>query len=99
MAPVGINPITVFEFPLFNTFLLIISGFSVTWAHRAVALGDVVGAIDAFIVTILLGFFFIGLQSFEYYEAVFNMSDSVYACSFYMLTVYMGAMFSQVLFF
>lgn len=39
---------------------------------------------------------------FEYYEATFNFSDSVYACSFYMLTglhgchVFVGATFSLI---
>lgn len=37
--PVGIQTIDPLGFPLFNTFVLIISGFSVTWAHRAVSLG------------------------------------------------------------
>lgn len=36
--------------------------------------------------TILLGLFFLILQMFEYYESPFDFSDSVYACSFYMLT-------------
>jgi heme/copper-type cytochrome/quinol oxidase subunit 3 len=42
--------------------------------------------IDSFIVTIFLGFFFVLLQGFEYYDAVFNLDDSIYSCTFYMLT-------------
>jgi cytochrome c oxidase subunit 3 len=80
--PEGIYTIPVFEFPLFNTFVLIFSGFSVTWAHRAVSLGWFKDAIDSLFLTVFLGFFFVFLQMFEYYEAPFNYADSVYACSF-----------------
>lgn len=84
--PEGIFVIPVFEFPLFNTFVLILSGFSVTWAHRAMILGWYKETIDSLLITIFLGFFFVILQIFEYYEAPFSYSDSVYGCSFYMLT-------------
>jgi len=50
------------------------------------AMGSFKGAVDSLIITIFLGFFFVCLQVLEYYEAAFNYSDSVYACSFYMLT-------------
>jgi len=49
-------------------------------------LGSFKEAIDALILTIALGLFFLILQVFEYYESTFDFSDSVYACSFYMLT-------------
>jgi heme/copper-type cytochrome/quinol oxidase subunit 3 len=74
------------EFPLYNTLVLITSGFTVTRAHRAVCLGYFKKAIDALVLTVLLGFYFVILQAFEYYEAAFNFSDGVYGCSFYMLT-------------
>lgn len=76
--PEGLFTIPVLEFPLFNTFVLIFSGFSVTWAHRAVSLGSFKEAIDSLLLTVFLGFFFVILQMFEYYEATFNFSDSVY---------------------
>ncbi len=104
MTTVGITVIPVIEFPLFNTALLIISGFSVTWAHRGLALGSFFHSFLAFSVTIFLGFFFVILQLFEYFEAFFNISDSVYACSFYMLTglhglhVFVGASFIAICF-
>jgi len=84
--PVGIHVIKASGFPLFNTFLLILSGASVTWAHRCFSLGFFKGALDALFTTIFLGLFFVLLQMLEYYEASFNYSDSVYSCSFYMLT-------------
>lgn len=84
--PVGIVAIPVLEFPLFNTLILIFSGVSVTWAHRALSLGFFKEAIDSLLLTIVLGSFFIILQMIEYYESCFTFSDSVYGCSFYMLT-------------
>jgi len=102
--PVGINIINIYNYPLFNTFLLIISGFSVTWVHRGIALGSFIETIDSFIITIILGLLFIILQTYEYYEAAFNISDSVYSSTFYMLTglhgmhVIVGVLFLTVCF-
>lgn len=50
------------------------------------AIGSFKETIDAFVITIALGFFFVILQMFEYYEAAFDFSNSVYSSSFYMLT-------------
>jgi len=102
--PVGVTAIPVFEFPLFNTALLIISGLSITWAHRGVAIGSFLHAMDAFLITIFLGFFFVFLQMFEYYEASFDISDSIYGTTFYSLTglhgfhVVVGASFITICF-
>jgi len=84
--PDGIFTIAVFDFPLYNTFILIIFGISLTWAQYSLSTNSIKSAIDAFLITIFLGFFFVALQTFEYYESTFNFSDSVYSCSFYMLT-------------
>jgi cytochrome c oxidase subunit 3 len=51
--------------------LLILSGISVTWAHKAMAIGSFREAVDSLIITIFLGFFFVFLQILEYYEAAF----------------------------
>jgi len=84
--PVGLQVIPVFEFPLFNTFVLIISGFSVTWVHRAISLGSFKNAVDGFVLTILLGLFFVFLQVLEYFESTFNLQDGAYSSAFFMLT-------------
>jgi len=84
--PEGIIVIPVLEFPLFNTIVLIVSGISVTWAHHSISLNNFRESIDALLITIFLGYLFISLQMFEYYESFFEFSDSIYACSFYMLT-------------
>jgi cytochrome c oxidase subunit 3 len=51
-----------------------------------VSLGSFKEAIDSFLITIFLGLFFVILQALEYYESYFTFADSVYGCSFYMLT-------------
>jgi len=102
--PFEISTIPIFEFPLLNTGILILSGFSVTCTHRAICLSLYKDAMDSLLFTIFLGFLFVLLQMYEYYEAPFNYSDGVYGCSFYMLTglhgchVIVGACFLLVCF-
>ena len=84
--PVGITIIPVFMFPLYNTCLLLLSGITVTWLHKAINLGFYKDAIDSFFLTIFLGLAFFVLQMFEYYESPFSFYNSVYGCSFFMLT-------------
>jgi len=103
--PVGLEVIPMFDYPLFNTFILIISGFSVTWVHRAMALGLFKDAIDGFFITITLGFLFILLQGIEYYESTFNLEDGIYPSVFFLLTglhgchVIVGVLFLFFLFY
>jgi cytochrome c oxidase subunit 3 len=84
--PIGLNTINVFDYPLFNTFVLIISGSSITWSHCAVSLAVLKAGLDSLFLTVGLGSFFIYLQMYEYFEAFFTFADSVYGCCFYMLT-------------
>ena len=59
---------------------------------------------DAFILTLILGVVFITCQGVEYYESTFNISDSIYASTFFMLTglhgihVIIGVIFIAVCF-
>jgi heme/copper-type cytochrome/quinol oxidase subunit 3 len=77
------NPL---EIPLFNTLLLLLSGFSLTWVHKALVNGLVKDVIDGWIITLTLGTLFLILQIMEYYESTYSFNDSVYGCTFYMLT-------------
>jgi len=81
--PIGLKYIAVFEFPLFNTLLLIISGFSVTWVHKGISIGSYKESLDGFLITITLGLWFIFLQGIEYYEATFNLQDGIYSSIFF----------------
>lgn len=84
--PIGIIYIEPLEIPLFNTLLLLLSGFSLTWVHKVITTNDIKNAIDASIITISLGSFFLLLQIMEYYESYFSFNDSVYGSVFFMLT-------------
>jgi len=100
--PLGINIIPTTGFPFFNTLLLLTSGIIVTWAHKGLALSSYKESIDSLLITILMGFFFVFLQGLEYYEASYNIFDSIYSSVFYMLTglhglhVLVGAIFLSV---
>lgn len=84
--PVGVIVIPIYLFPLYNTCLLLLSGITVTWLHKAILLGSYKESIDSFFLTIFLGVCFFILQMFEYYESPFSYNTSVYGCSFFMLT-------------
>jgi cytochrome c oxidase subunit 3 len=75
-----------FGIPLLNTFILLTSGASVTWAHYAILLADRKQAAMGLWITILLAAIFTGFQGYEYVNAGFTISDSVYGSVFYMLT-------------
>lgn len=79
--------------PLLNTFILIISGFSLTWAHNALVNGNHPQTKFALILTILLAILFTNLQLCEYLEANFSISDGIYGSVFYMATDFMDFMF------
>lgn len=97
--PTGIPPVNFLDFPSLNTALLIVSGLSITWAHRGLALGSFSESITAFLFTIVLGSVFIFFQLIEYFDSAFDISDSVYSSTFFLLTglhgmhVFVGASF------
>lgn len=97
--PEGIYTIPVFEFPLFNTFVLIFSGFSVTWAHRAVSLGWFKDAIDSLFLTVFLGFFFVGLQMFDITKRLLITQIVFMLVLFLCWLVYMAVMYCRSRFF
>ncbi len=84
--PQGISALNPFAIPLLNTFLLLSSGAFVTFGHHALIKGDRSNAILATFLTILLAIVFTGLQYYEYSEAAFTMSDSVFGSSFFAST-------------
>jgi heme/copper-type cytochrome/quinol oxidase subunit 3 len=66
--------------------LLLLSGVSVTWSHHAMVEGYFEESTAGLIITILLASIFTGFQVYEYMEATFDISDSVYGSTFYMTT-------------
>ena len=84
--PLGITPLDPFAIPLLNTILLLSSGAFVTYGHHALIQGDRRGAILGTLLTIIFAVVFTALQYYEYSEAAFTMTDSVYGTVFYAST-------------
>jgi len=89
--PEDISPIQTSGIPLTNTFLLLSSGATVTWAHHAIIVRAKRQAIIGLIFTLVLAILFTSLQGLEYVEAPFCISDSVFGSCFYMATGFHGA--------
>nr|YP_002727915.1 cytochrome c oxidase subunit III [Geocoris pallidipennis]ABZ02013.1 cytochrome c oxidase subunit III [Geocoris pallidipennis]UPL65447.1 cytochrome c oxidase subunit III [Geocoris pallidipennis] len=88
--PKGIKTFNPMEVPLMNTMILLCSGISVTWAHHSIMNKNHSQTLQGLIVTVILGILFTMLQAYEYMEASFCISDSVYGSTFYMATGFHG---------
>jgi cytochrome c oxidase subunit 3 len=96
--PHGVEMVPAFHLPLVNTFTLLLSGTTVTWAHHALQSGDRKGAKIGLILTILLGATFTAVQAYEYqhilHEHLFfneNAANSgLYGSAFFMATGFHG---------
>jgi len=84
--PIGIQSLNPFEIPLLNTIILLTSGCTVTVSHSKIISGDRKLTIIYLILTILLAWFFLGLQWVEYFNAPFTIADSVYGSTFFIIT-------------
>nr|YP_010304996.1 cytochrome c oxidase subunit III [Semidalis macleodi]ULR86827.1 cytochrome c oxidase subunit III [Semidalis macleodi] len=88
--PLGIKPFNPMEIPLLNTTILLSSGMTITWAHHSIMNSNYTQTVQSLFLTITLGLYFTLLQAFEYWEAPFSISDSVYGSSFFMATGFHG---------
>jgi len=96
--PYSIQIFDYLHIPLYNTFILLVSGVCVTWCHHNIILAKnesvdkylIEDTIIALILTVLLAIHFTGYQILEYTEASFNISDSVYGSIFFMATGFHG---------
>src|SRR5690348_1645366 len=82
------SPMAAIGIPLLNTIILVSSGGTLTLAHHALKSGHR-GALKAWLlVTIVLGFSFLGFQAFEYthaYSALnLKLTTGVYGSTFFM---------------
>src|SRR3990170_7410267 len=89
--PKGIEVLDPFGFPLLNTFILLCSGTTVTWAHHALIHGDREGLKKGLWCTILLGMLFTFIQGYEYVHAPFDFKGNIYGATFFMATGFHGA--------
>ena len=89
--PYGIITISPWGIPLLNTIILISSGVSITYAHKALCLGkSKFDVLEGLAITILLGLFFMGCQLYEFRHAPFSINDSVYGSIFFLITGFHG---------
>nr|UBT70829.1 cytochrome c oxidase subunit III [Eupteryx gracilirama] len=88
--PLGIMSFNPLNIPMLNTMILLSSGITITWAHNALILKNFTKMNQAMMMTILLGIYFSMLQLYEYIEAPFCMSDSVYGSTFFLATGFHG---------
>lgn len=88
--PLNIIALNYEEVPLLNTFILVSSGISVTWAHHALIRNIHSQTIKGLIITIIIGAYFTFLQGVEYLEASFRISDRAYGSIFFLATGFHG---------
>nr|AWV83398.1 cytochrome oxidase subunit III [Yezoterpnosia vacua] len=88
--PMGINTFNPMQIPLLNTMILLCSGISITWSHHSMMSGKHFECQMSMMLTIILGVYFTLLQVYEYLEASFCISDSIYGSSFFMATGFHG---------
>nr|WNU00280.1 cytochrome c oxidase subunit 3 [Psylliodes crambicola] len=88
--PKGILTFNPLEIPLLNTLILLTSGLTVTWAHHSIMENNFKQGLQGLMFTVILGIYFSILQGYEYNEATFTISDSVYGSTFFMATGFHG---------
>ena len=84
--PLGIETLDPFAIPLLNTIILLSSGAFITYAHHALIKGNRRAAILGTLLTIIFAVIFTALQYYEYSEAPFSISDSVFGTVFFAST-------------
>lgn len=89
--PFSIVTMNVYGIPLTNTFILLTSGLTITWAHHALLARSKTQTLLGCILTLMLASLFTYLQGLEYLNAPFNMSDGIFGSTFYMSTGFHGA--------
>ena len=88
--PLHIQILDPWVLPFDNTAILLMSGVTVTWCHRAIYQGALSQAKISLFYTVVLGVWFIIQQYIEYTGASFSINDSIYGSVFYMATGFHG---------
>lgn len=88
--PQGIVTFDPWRIPLLNTYILLLSGATITYCHHSIVRGDYENSIKGFGYTILLAVLFTILQGYEYFNAPFSINDGIYGRTFYMATGFHG---------
>nr|AFI23466.1 cytochrome c oxidase subunit III [Hypselosoma matsumurae] len=88
--PYSINPFNPTQIPLLNTMILLSSGITMTWSHHSLMENNYSQSNKSLMLTVMLGLYFTLLQTYEYMESSFNISDSIYGSTFFMATGFHG---------
>ena len=88
--PKGIHPLDPFDYPYFNTLLLLLSGTTITWAHQALLQDQRQSVLRGIGITVLLGLVFTSIQAYEYAHSSFGFKEGIYSSTFYMTTGFHG---------
>nr|YP_011036480.1 cytochrome c oxidase subunit III [Jogocerus viraktamathi]WRK19231.1 cytochrome c oxidase subunit III [Jogocerus viraktamathi] len=88
--PKGLKPFNPMNIPFLNTLILLTSGVTITWSHSSLLNKNYSQIMKSMILTFTLGIYFSMLQLYEYMEAPFSISDSIYGATFYMSTGFHG---------
>ena len=75
--PNGIDVLDPWGVPLLNTYILLYSGITITYAHHSIVGGNFLEAREGLIQTLVLALFFTSLQLFEYIDAPYTISDGI----------------------
>ena len=88
------TPMGAWGIPALNTFLLLSSGATITWAHWGLLKNDRWQLIWGLVMTIALGMTFLGFQIYEYAHAYsdlnLKLTTGAYGATFFMLTGFHG---------
>ena len=89
--PEGIEPLNPFLLPLLNTLILVSSGISASFSHKAMLVRSGRGDVSfGLFVSIFLGLLFTYFQLWEYSVATFSINDGIYGSIFYVSTGFHG---------
>nr|AEX37732.1 cytochrome c oxidase subunit 3 [Pseudogarypus banksi] len=87
--PFMVIPFNPVDIPLLNTLILLTSGLTATLAHFFLKMNKKKFMTFIFL-SIILGLYFTTLQSWEYFNAKFTITDSVYGSIFFTATGFHG---------
>nr|ALR69418.1 cytochrome c oxidase subunit III [Bemisia tabaci] len=88
--PYNMIQMSFMDIPMLNTLILLMSGFFVTWTHYELTMNKFSNVTSSLIMSILLGFYFLMIQSYEYLNSNLSFNDSVFGNSFSILTGFHG---------
>lgn len=103
--PSNVLVLDSYSLPLWNTIILLSSGLTVTYAHKACLLNARLNCIDGLLWTILYGLLFSTIQGYEYCYCNYSINDGIFGSTFFLLTgfhglhVIIGTLFLIVCFF